>query len=211
MPNAAKTVEAPYTAAERLTFLPQPDRGLSRPPGPPPPSISPGPPPGVAPTRALASDLSASSRPPPPDLSIGTSSHSHAPPRRPLSHTIPSASRPRPAAGLVAARPVRPGPMCLPCAYSNTARRSLTSRLTGPFRVTLHILVIIAVSLLCVCDILPAMSSHRRRLRLVVYIVSLSHSPAPLVAPTWVLASDPSASSRPPPPGLSIGTSSRLG
>ena len=26
MPNAAETVEAPYTAAERLTFLPQPAR-----------------------------------------------------------------------------------------------------------------------------------------------------------------------------------------
>ena len=29
MPNAAETVEAPYTAAERLTFLPQPARDIN--------------------------------------------------------------------------------------------------------------------------------------------------------------------------------------
>ena len=40
-----------------------------------PPRSLPAPP--VAPTRALASDPSASSRPPPPGLSIGTSSHGH--------------------------------------------------------------------------------------------------------------------------------------
>ena len=30
MPNAAETVEAPYTAAERLTFLPQPAIGIKQ-------------------------------------------------------------------------------------------------------------------------------------------------------------------------------------
>ena len=87
-----------------------------RPPGPPPPSISPGPPP-VAPTRALASDPSASSRPPPPGLSIGNK----------LTWSFPRH----------------------PIYIINNGR---------------------TLFFLCVCHILPAMSSHRRRLRLVVYI-----------------------------------------
>ena len=37
MPNAAETVEAPYTAAERLTFLPQPARRTESAPTPRPP------------------------------------------------------------------------------------------------------------------------------------------------------------------------------